>query len=369
MTEAKTMGLPWTSFKARVTVKLPSIALRKLAFLAIGILCLLSNPSFAGHGHGEAFDRSPFNEASRREAEGYHNGLYSKFFDQLVSRFQAPTADWEIDPYMFLRSARIIVNRAKQQEIRGGLIENKEGLRIPVEMFQVYREQLFAVFVNDLKLPDEIAKVMAASMEKQLVEISGVDYAKFIQLSGEVNPELKPEVFLETVDRLAKTSIVDRRFDVPYIAGYDENDKKYIFIDKDFPTEATLQGKSVPIHHLLNLHERTEKAIMDAFKTSYQSAHQIACRVEREAIRALGLTWSEYNGFYKPLIDSTAAKKITAVSERLDLRPYYSYSDEDSKVLVEEMKKVLVRDQPLAKTSLPTSHLSASAMLCRRVFQ
>jgi hypothetical protein len=53
----------------------------------------------------------------------------------------------------------------------------------------------------------------------------------------------------------------------------------------------------------------------------------------------------------------------------LDLRPYYSYSNEDSKVLVEEMKKVLVRDQPLAKTSLPTSHLSASAMLCRRVFQ
>src|SRR2546423_12989580 len=91
---------------------------------------------------------------------------------------------------------------------------------------------------------------------------------------------------------------IDRTYDVPYIAGY-SRDGKTIFIDRHLPRTFTHWMKTVRVDPFLATHEIVEKALLDQLRLHYLHAHQIAVRMERDAVEAAGHSWSAYQSFIK----------------------------------------------------------------------
>ena len=65
---------------------------------------------------------------------------------------------------------------------------------------------------------------------------------------------------LEAVVRQIKK--VDRRHDIPYLAGYSKNGKT-IYIDRSMPKSFPFRGRRIKIDRFLILHEAVEKTLMD----------------------------------------------------------------------------------------------------------
>src|SRR5947209_655442 len=63
----------------------------------------------------------------------------------------------------------------------------------------------------------------------------------------------------QAVNAILRRVRLDRRHDVPYLAGYSRNGK-IIYIDKDVPRSFTTRGKRVTVDRFLILHEAVEKA-------------------------------------------------------------------------------------------------------------
>jgi hypothetical protein len=57
--------------------------------------------------------------------------------------------------------------------------------------------------------------------------------------------------------------------------------------------------KTVRIEPFLLTHEIVEKALLDELRLHYRHAHQIATRVERDAVKAAGVSWWAYQSFMK----------------------------------------------------------------------
>src|SRR5437762_7270362 len=87
------------------------------------------------------------------------------------------------------------------------------------------------------------------------------------------------------VDAILKWAKLDRKHDVPYLAGY-SRDGRTIYIDKDLPKSfVTRGGKRVVVDRFLILHEAVEKSLLDDLGLIYQHAHQIALRAEQAAVK------------------------------------------------------------------------------------
>jgi hypothetical protein len=80
---------------------------------------------------------------------------------------------------------------------------------------------------------------------------------------------------------------LDRRHDIPYLAGYSKNGKT-IYIDRHMPKSFLVRGRRIKIDRFLILHEAVEKTLMDHLGLRYLHAHQIATRAERAARACLG---------------------------------------------------------------------------------
>ena len=65
---------------------------------------------------------------------------------------------------------------------------------------------------------------------------------------------------LEAVVRQLKR--LDRRHDIPYLAGYSKNGKT-IYIDRHMPKSFLFRGRRIKIDRFLILHEAVEKTLMD----------------------------------------------------------------------------------------------------------
>jgi hypothetical protein len=119
---------------------------------------------------------------------------------------------------------------------------------------------------------------------------------------------------------------ISRAYDVPYIAGY-SRDARTIYIDRHLPVSFGWRGKSLRLTPFLATHEIVEKSLLDELRLHYLHAHQIAVRIERDAVRAAGIGWSAYQRFMKQHEKPIEEEKLAKVPPDLDLTPYADSKD------------------------------------------
>src|SRR5689334_22656857 len=119
---------------------------------------------------------------------------------------------------------------------------------------------------------------------------------------------------------------VDRRHDIPYLAGYSRN-AKTIYIDRHMPKSFNFQGRRINTDRFLILHEAIEKALIDQLGLRYLHAHQIATRPEQAAVRASGVTWQAYDRFMQKFVKRIGDETLSKVPRDLDLKPYQDEHD------------------------------------------
>ena len=149
------------------------------------------------------------------------------------------------------------------------------------------------------------------------------------------------------LDAILRRTRLDRRHDIPYLAGY-SRDGKTIYIDRHLPRLFTLRGRSVAVDRYLVLHETVEKTLIDEVGLHYQHAHQISLRAEEAAVLADRIPWGAYDRFMQRFIKSIGDERLTRVPDDLDLKPY---RDEHDAELVRRMKRAV------AKGRLPSPSL------------
>jgi hypothetical protein len=147
----------------------------------------------------------------------------------------------------------------------------------------------------------------------------------------------------QAVAEILKRTRLDRRHDVPYLAGY-SRDGKTIYIDNDLPKSFAPPARStngrasrVYVDRFLILHEAVEKSMIDKLGLSYQHAHQIALRVEEAAVRAAGIRWRDYDRFMRRYIKE-AEDDLAKLPPDLDIKPY---RDEHDYHLLHQMQKAM----------------------------
>ncbi len=133
------------------------------------------------------------------------------------------------------------------------------------------------------------------------------------------NPEIRRHLYAPYT--------LDRKHDLPYLAGYSK-DGKTRYIDRHLPetlacTEDGHRQEFATAPHLMD-HEGFEKAIMDVLGWGYSHAHEAANGYERRGVLKAGLPWQPYNKALLPYIKADEREKLVKVPADLDLAPYYA---------------------------------------------
>lgn len=133
--------------------------------------------------------------------------------------------------------------------------------------------------------------------------------------------DINDDILDDAIDSILKRVKVDRKHDIPYVAGY-STDGKTLFIDKDLPEKIKVDGKTVDVDRYLVMHESVEKALIDKYDIHYVLAHQIAERAEKALIEADGIDWDEYDRIMNIEIKEIVKQPNTNIPANLDSRPY-----------------------------------------------
>ncbi len=144
------------------------------------------------------------------------------------------------------------------------------------------------------------------------------------------------------INAILKRVRVDRRWDIPYLAGYSRAGRT-IFIDRNLPKTFAYRGRRVKIDPFLVLHEAVEIALLDKLDIRYDHAHQIALLVERSAVQEAGVEWAPYHEFMLKHIRRVAGKRLDRVPRNLNLTPYL---DEEDLSLLHEMLPLMFKKWP-----------------------
>jgi hypothetical protein len=164
------------------------------------------------------------------------------------------------------------------------------------------------------------------------------------------------------LDAILKRLTIDRRHDIPYLAGY-SRDGKTIYIDRHLPRGFVLKGRRILVDRYLILHEAVEKTLIDALDLHYQHAHQIALRAEEAAVIADDIPWAAYDRFMSRFIKRIGDERLERIPADLDDKPY---RDEHDVALVRRMRRAIAKGrlpklpQPVA-LRVPTGSRLATA--------
>lgn len=139
-----------------------------------------------------------------------------------------------------------------------------------------------------------------------------------------------------SLEAILRKFIVNRDYDIPYLAGYSKNGK-IIYIDRHMPKSFVTHGRRVKTDQFLIIHEAIEKTLIDELGLQYQFAHQIALRTEQETVRAHKISWKEYDRFMQAYIKEIGDERLKSVPKNLDFKPYH---DEHDDFLLKRMKQV-----------------------------
>jgi hypothetical protein len=148
--------------------------------------------------------------------------------------------------------------------------------------------------------------------------------------------DVQDDVLLDAVRAIGRrVRVVNRDYDIPYIAGYSE-DGDTVYIDRHLPRTLRLWTRTVRVEPFILTHEIVEKALLDELRLHYLHAHQLALRAERDAVKAAGVSWWAYQDFIKKHEKAIEEEKIQNVPGDLDLTPY---RDEKDFALLQRMVK------------------------------
>jgi len=150
-----------------------------------------------------------------------------------------------------------------------------------------------------------------------------------LKLADEIDhnsEDISDLVLSDVIAALHRRARVSHEFDIPYIAGY-SRDATTIYIDRHLPRTISWRGKDVRLEPFLVCHEIIEKALLDELGLHYLHAHQIALRVERDAVRGAGLTWRHYQSVIKRHEKAIDEERLRNVPADLDLTPYKDLKD------------------------------------------
>jgi hypothetical protein len=312
-----------------------------LSLVVAGATALPSSPL--------ARDESAFADVAAREDGGPINHRFDQDLERLQSRYAVPKDQLEIDPRLLVGALKIIVRRA-QELPESALVSSRFGQPLPAGMIAAFRDALERVFRVRLEMPEATSQALADYLEMQVVAAAGVNDAEYKQVVPRVAiPRSALHLLVrEMLDaQTVKVSIKDR-CDIPFVAGY-SNDARVVYIDRSVPRDKSFKGVRVPVAKLLNLHERVEKAVLDEFDSSYPHAHQIALRVEKLAAEAIGAPWVPYNAYWSVVADAMESKPIRQVPRDLDMTPYLTFADPDSRRTVERMRRAFVNPDVCGK--------------------
>ncbi|MBI1777667.1 MAG: hypothetical protein HYR63_20190 [Proteobacteria bacterium] len=134
---------------------------------------------------------------------------------------------------------------------------------------------------------------------------------------------------------LRRVQRLDRKHDVPYLAGY-SNDGKTIYIDRHLPRAFRYRGRDIEVDRYLILHEEVEKTLIDQLGLHYLHAHQVALRAEQGAVRAGNIRWRDYDGFMQKYVKRIGDERLRKVPADLDLKPYRDEHDNDLLLRMQE---------------------------------
>ena len=133
--------------------------------------------------------------------------------------------------------------------------------------------------------------------------------------------------FIISAESPQQTADINRKFDVPYLAGASA-DGKTIYIDKQLPATIKVDGKEYDPTAALVAHESAESAAMRLQGENYQQAHRTHGLVAEKAVVELdGINWPAYNKALHPLILAAEARKDITPPPDLDKRPYHDSHD------------------------------------------
>ena len=113
---------------------------------------------------------------------------------------------------------------------------------------------------------------------------------------------------------------ISRKYQVSNLAG-SSRDGQRVYINSLLPECMTLKdGRVVYTDKYLAMHEMSEKIFMDVFGYKYDYAHELATKMEREAVEADGVPWKEYQEYMLKMV-----KKLHTITGEeppdLDLEP------------------------------------------------
>jgi hypothetical protein len=146
-------------------------------------------------------------------------------------------------------------------------------------------------------------------------------------------------VCLKPDDAILRRANLDRRHDVPYLAGYSTSGKT-IYIDRHLPRSFLFRGRRIEVDRYLILHEEIEKTLIDQLGLHYLHAHQIATRAEQAAVRADKIQWRAYDAFMQQYVKQIGDEKLERLPADLDLKPYRDEHDYD---LLARMSKAMAK--------------------------
>lgn len=120
---------------------------------------------------------------------------------------------------------------------------------------------------------------------------------------------------------------IDRTFEIPYLAGYNRTGT-VVYIDKMLPRTFPSGNAHYSVDPFLLVHEKTEKALIDALGWTYQEAHKVATLVEHlELYFRVGVQPDTYEDFLRPYVKKALHQRLVNVPPDLDLTPYQDTHD------------------------------------------
>jgi hypothetical protein len=196
---------------------------------------------------------------------------------------------------------------------------------------------------KELGLSDKSAEALGFRIQKHIITDLGGNWDAYLQ---ELEIKLSDQDFEDARRELVGKVNYTQSFDIPYLAGYSTEKPWTLYIDSGIKDPVAMpDGRKLHTIPFLLLHEAFEKALIDELKLtekSYLRTHQLAQRLEREAVEVAGFTWSDYQGkIMGPEIARADDEKrvLKRVPANLDLTPYRDYKDWQ---LIRKMKKAML---------------------------
>ncbi|MBX4191895.1 hypothetical protein KW798_00180 [Candidatus Parcubacteria bacterium] len=152
------------------------------------------------------------------------------------------------------------------------------------------------------------------------------------ELGGGEPERMQAKRLVEAVEELQSKVTIDNTYDIPALAGYSKDTPTKLYMDRGlkqiFPVAS---GAQMDVYRYLAVHELVEKCLIDTVpwtSRAYQQSHQLAQRLEQEAVRTEGFSWREYQyTIMVPEIDKAYTKPVRRLPHDLDETPYRDSDD------------------------------------------